>query len=304
MASFVIPYEVNSPLWSDGANKERGMVLPAGQKIHVKNCALEPDTCAYGPEDDGDWIFPVGTVLIKNFSFDDKLVETRLFVRRDAKTYVGYGYQWNEEQTEALVVPDETRTVTFDTGQRTVAWTYPSRYDCMLCHNKPAGYALGLETRQLNRPHNGGNQLDALQALGVFDAPLPVPYPPALATPYPVPEGSPAPGATNEELTRSYLHSNCAYCHRPDGDLPGLDLRLGIPFDRMGLCNQPPTKGGAGLMTGSLLTPGKPEESVLWARVQTLDLQDRMPQIGTYVVDPEGLQLIADWISATTACPP
>jgi uncharacterized repeat protein (TIGR03806 family) len=303
MANFVIPYAVNSPLWSDGADKERGMVLPPGQKIHVKNCMLEPDTCRDGPEDDGDWLFPVGSVLIKNFLFDGKLVETRLFVHADAKTWVGYGYQWDEAQTEATVVPDETRKVMFNTGQRTVEWTYPSRYDCMLCHNKPAGYTLGPETRQLNRMENGKNLLDTLQELGAFDAPLPVPYAPALVTPYAVPEGTPPPTAGNEELTRSYLHSNCAYCHRPEGDFQGIDMRLGIPFAQMGLCNAQPQKGGAGLTTGSLLTPGKPEESVLWARVKTLDEHDRMPQIGTYKVDEQGLKLITDWITAITACP-
>jgi uncharacterized repeat protein (TIGR03806 family) len=303
MANFVIPYAVNSPLWSDGADKERGMVLPPGQKIHVKNCMLEPDTCRNGPEDDGDWLFPVGSVLIKNFLFDGKLVETRLFVHADAKTWVGYGYQWDEAQTEATVVPDETRKVMFNTGQRTVEWTYPSRYDCMLCHNKPAGYTLGPETRQLNRMENGKNLLDTLQELGAFDAPLPVPYAPALVTPYAVPEGTPPATAGNEELTRSYLHSNCAYCHRPEGDFQGIDMRLGIPFAQMGLCNAQPQKGGAGLTTGSLLTPGKPEESVLWARVKTLDEHDRMPQIGTYKVDEQGLKLITDWITAIAACP-
>ena len=303
MASFVVPYDVNSPLWSDSANKQRGMVVPAGQKIHVKNCALEPDTCQYGPQDDGKWTFPVGSVLIKSFLFDDKLVETRLFVRHDAKTWVGYGYQWDEAQTEATVVPEDAVTVKFNTGQRTVDWTYPSRYDCMLCHNKPTGYVLGPETRQLNRLQNGKNLLDTLQGLDLFDAPIPQPYPAPLATPYTVPEGAPPAGASTDELTRSYLHANCGFCHRPDGDLPGLDLRYGIDFANMGACGVNPQKGGAGLTVGSLLTPGKPEESILWARMKTLSNQDRMPQVGTYQVDQQGLDLVTNWITSLTACP-
>ncbi|HEX3851393.1 MAG TPA: hypothetical protein VHW01_10535, partial [Polyangiaceae bacterium] len=82
-AARVIPYEVNSPLWSDSADKQRGMVVPAGKTVHVLDCTLEPALCGQGPADTGKWLFPVGTVMVKNFSFDDKLVETRLFVRHD-----------------------------------------------------------------------------------------------------------------------------------------------------------------------------------------------------------------------------
>lgn len=302
MADVVIPYDVNSPLWSDGAIKTRGMVIPDGQKIHVLNCAANPDECRYGLEDDGRWVFPVGTVLIKNFMFDDKLVETRLFMHRDSKTWVGYGYQWNEQQTEATIVPDEDRTVMFDTGQRRVSWTYPSRYNCMLCHNKLGGSSLGPETRQLNRAVNGENLLDKLERLNVFDAPLPKPYLQALPTPYDSFEGKPPAGASSEELARSYLHANCAFCHRADGNPGTLDLRHDVSLANTNACNTPPMKGGAGLSTYTILTPGKPMESVLWARMQTLDDKNRMPQIATYVVDQPAVQLVSDWIASLQSC--
>jgi uncharacterized repeat protein (TIGR03806 family) len=303
LADLVIPYDVNSPLWSDGASKTRGMVIPTGQKIHVLDCTARPNECRYGPEDDGRWVFPVGTVLLKNFMFDDKLLETRLFVHRDEKTWVGYSYQWNEQQTEATVVPDEDREVTFDTGQRQIAWTYPSRYSCMLCHNKLGGSSLGPETRQLNRELNGENLLAKLEQLGVFDAPLPKPYLPALPTPYDSLEGKPPAGSTNEDLARSYLHANCAFCHRADGNEGTLDLRYGVSLAKTAACGIAPMKGGAGLSTYTLLTPGKPMESVLWARMQTLDDKNRMPQIGTYVVDEPGVKLVSDWITSIQSCP-
>jgi len=303
LADFVISYDVNSPLWSDGAIKMRGMVIPQGQKIHVLNCTANSAECPYGPEDDGRWVLPVGTVLVKSFIFDDKFVETRLFVHRDSKTWVGYGYQWNEEQSEATIVPDEDRTVMFDTGQRQVSWTYPSRYNCMLCHNKLGGSSLGPETRQLNRTVNGENLLDKLERLNVFDAPLPKPYLSAFPTPYDSFEGKPPEGASNEELARSYLHANCAFCHRADGSDSGtLDLRYGVSLANTNACDKPPMKGGAGLSTYTLLTPGKPMESVLWARMQTLDDQNRMPQIATYVVDQPGVKLISDWIGSIQSC--
>jgi hypothetical protein len=41
----------------------------------------------------------------------------------------------------------------------------------------------------------------------------------------------------------------------------------------------------------------------MWARVNTLNDQDRMPQIGTYVVDQPGVKLISDWIAGIQGCP-
>ena len=81
------------------------MALPTGEKIHVKNCATTPAECTQGAADDGKWVLPVGTVMVKSFLFDGKLVETRLFVHFDAANWVGYTYQWNEAQTEATSSP-------------------------------------------------------------------------------------------------------------------------------------------------------------------------------------------------------
>src|SRR5258708_11818131 len=65
-AAHVIPYEVNSPLWSDFADKQRGMLVPGGKTVHIKDCLTEAQTCTQGPADTGKWQFPVGTVLLKN----------------------------------------------------------------------------------------------------------------------------------------------------------------------------------------------------------------------------------------------
>jgi hypothetical protein len=57
MASAVVPYEVNSPLWSDGAYKIRGMRLPAtGLKIHVKNCVADPAECCVWSIQTPSWV--------------------------------------------------------------------------------------------------------------------------------------------------------------------------------------------------------------------------------------------------------
>ncbi|HVW25882.1 MAG TPA: hypothetical protein VHC69_10955 [Polyangiaceae bacterium] len=302
LAPYVLPYEVNSPLWSDSADKSRGMRLPDGAKIHVKDCTANPSECD-GPADDGKWVLPVGTVMVKNFLFDDKFVETRLFVHFDAATWVGYSYAWDEAQTDATIVPNARTEVMFATGKRTVDWHYPSRDDCMVCHNDKGGPTLGPETRQMNRVVGGNNQIDTWKAMGLFEKPPATPYLAAIVTPYAGQLGAPPPSATVDDRTRSYLHANCGFCHRPDGDFNAIDLRFGTAFKDMGICDVTPMKGDMGV-TGALdLVPGQPMQSVMWLRMHEADpTNGRMPKLASYVVDADGLGLVGDWITGIQGC--
>jgi uncharacterized repeat protein (TIGR03806 family) len=302
-----IPYEVNSPLWSDSADKSRAFILPAGKKIHVKDCRTASAECTAGAADTGKWVFPAGTVMIKNFGFDGKLVETRLLMHVDDATWVGYSYQWNEAQTEATVAPYDRSEVMFATGRRTVDWRYPSRMDCMDCHTTAANYVLGLETAQMNRVPSGGskNQLDRFQELNLFDAPLPTPYQAALTIPYPSQAGTPPANATDEQKARSYLHANCSFCHRPDGTFPNFDLRAGVSLHDMKICNVAPMKGQAGgTAAAKILVPGKTMDSIIWLRMnQPNPDMGRMPQLATWVVDTDGVAAVGRWITSLGPCP-
>ncbi len=355
MASFVVPYEVNSPLWSDGAYKTRGMRLPGylpggqlatNQRIHVKNCSANPMECCVEnpvtlssclpPYDDGKWVFPVGTVMVKSFMFPDsskpsgyKLVETRLFMRMDHvdpasnSDWVGYGYQWDDAQTDAMVTggPDaasDNRSsamfhVEADAGaMQTITWNYPNRLDCMTCHTAitpSGGHTLGPETIQMNRMVNGANQIDTLASMGFFDVPPPQPYDAALVAPYPGQAGSPPPGATLDQRARSYLHANCSFCHRPDGNWNAMDWRFDVPLQSTGACNVAAGKGDLGVSGALLLTPGDPMKSIILLRMMapagTSATGDtgRMPEIGTWVVDTQATTLISQWIDSISACP-
>jgi hypothetical protein len=136
----------------------------------------------------------------------------------------------------------------------------------------------------------------------VIETPPAKPYA-TLITPYASDVGMPPSAASVEERARSYIHANCAYCHRPGTDFPDLDLRSGIPLAQMNICNVVPAKGDVGVPTATNLTPGKPMESLMWLRVKALPGEGRMPQIGTYKIDDEGLKLIGQWISGISACP-
>jgi hypothetical protein len=122
-----IPYTVNVPLWSDGAAKDRFLVLPDKGKVVFK----EHD----------QWAFPVGTVLVKTFLLNTDLdkpeemrrLETRLLVH-NPRGWEGYTYVWNEEQDEANLLADWPLTRTFDiktaNGPVKREWYFPSRSDC------------------------------------------------------------------------------------------------------------------------------------------------------------------------------
>ena len=106
-AAGLIPYDINVPFWSDGAVKERFYAIPDGTTIDV--------------DADGDWLFPNGTVLMKNFRLNDELFETRLFMRHPDGVWAGYTYEWNQAGTDATrVIGGKTKDVQ---GQ---PWEYPS----------------------------------------------------------------------------------------------------------------------------------------------------------------------------------
>jgi uncharacterized repeat protein (TIGR03806 family) len=299
--SDAVPYEVNSPLWSDNADKSRAFYLPKDQKIHVNATT-------------GKWVFPVGTVMIKNFLFDAKLVETRLFMHVDDMTWIGYAYEWNEKQTDATIVALEGADVMFNTGKRTVHWYYPSRADCMKCHNDVAGNTLGPENAQMYRTVTGHAMDQIAEFQKYFDAPVAPPKASdVLVTPYPGQLGNPPAGATLDQEARSYLHANCGHCHRPnDGFImspfPNFDLRYATAFKDMQICNAQVAKGMVpGSNSTTIFVPGKPTDSVMYLRMNAPFMDTgsnvRMPQIASHVIDAQGVQLISDWIASIKSCP-
>jgi len=296
-AATLVPYDVNSPLWSDGAAKERYLSLPSGAKIHVKDCTAEPDTCKSvddggTAEDEGHWDLPVGTTVVKVFLLGGAPIETRLLMRVSDSQWRGYSYEWNEAGTDATLLADQKDKVV---GAQT--WHYPSRSQCLACHTEGAGRSLGPTTPQMNRDYAyaGGsmNQLDKFEALGVFE------HAPTRIAPYPAPAGT----SELDGRARSYLHANCAICHRPGATVSDMDLRFEAPFAGMALCNQVITANEDDLTLPRLrLVPGDPTNSSLSYRMHATTGQ-RMPKIGSNLVDTDGTALIDQWITSITSCP-
>jgi uncharacterized repeat protein (TIGR03806 family) len=287
----LIDYDVNSPLWSDGARKRRWFVLPGTETI--------------GFAADGAWTFPVGTITVKHFELAQpgggtRRVETRVMVHRPGG-WVGHTYRWRDDQREADLL-QAGATATYDTvdpasgaGMR-VNWTFPSQSQCLSCHTQATGRVLGLNTLQFNRDHEyastgrTGNQLLTLNHIGVFGQDIgELSQYGALPDPY----------STNgplESRAKSYLETNCSACHRPGSTAPvSIDLRYGTARADMKLfgvaADQPTTTGAVRIVAGNHAA------SDLWRRVAATD-GNRMPVLGVSVPDQQALKLLADWIDS------
>ncbi|HSD89085.1 MAG TPA: hypothetical protein VLB44_16265, partial [Kofleriaceae bacterium] len=266
----LVPYDVNSELWSDGAIKRRWLGLASGALTQLANGSLDA---------------PVGSLVIKEFGINDPatrtIMETRFLVRT-ATGWQGFSYRWRLNGTDAdLLAGNSSITVTWPlAGGGTHDHTYPSRAQCQRCHNASVGQLLGVNPGQLARRFDYAgildDQLDVLTNLGLYTGSTTV-------TPYPAPHD---PRATLERRVRGYLAANCSHCHNPAGERNQQDFRLATPLANTGLC--------------ALITPGDPVGSTLYQRDTS---RPGMPPIASDLVDPLVVDVEGAWIRSLTSCP-
>jgi uncharacterized repeat protein (TIGR03806 family) len=280
-----VHYEVNAPFWSDGATKHRYFKLPEGEQL--------------GYRADGTWEIPVGGRIVKHFETFNKVpIETRLIVRAEhaweAATYV-----WNRSSDEATLMPEgyqqERRHPVFDSNDwKQTVWLAPSSSECASCHTDAAGYVLGMNTAQLNRTPDGEteNQIQKWIASDLVDIEE---FDPEDAARFCSPFDD---SVDVETRARVLLDVNCAMCHRPNG--PGnsnIDLRCPTALEATGLMGVRPAQTDLGIADAKIIDPGRPDNSILLHRMNTLG-QGRMPTIGSAIVDAKGTALIRQWIES------
>ncbi|WP_416306149.1 PQQ-dependent sugar dehydrogenase [Neptunicella sp. SCSIO 80796] len=283
-ANGTIPYQVNMPFWSDGADKSRFVALPNQSRIDFS--------------EQGRWQFPVGSVLVKHFQFNQRWIETRLLMHHTNGQWAGYLYEWNTSQTEAYRVRGGKTLVIDDQPYR-----LPAEVECLTCHTSAAEFTLGLETAQLNgdmlypSTNINANQLATFAHIGMFNQPL-----------NQSPEQLPVLVSTNDQQAsldnraRSYLHSNCAGCHRQNGPTAvDLDLRYELPLAQTHSCDIAPQSGELGISNARIIAPGDAQRSVLLNRISRRDAY-AMPPIGSHRVDQQGSELIGQWINGLADC--
>jgi uncharacterized repeat protein (TIGR03806 family) len=289
----VLPYDLNTPLFSDYASKYRFVWMPAGRSAEYR--------------EETPFEFPVGTIFAKTFAFPvdghpdrERLIETRLLVRTGAG-WKALPYIWNERQTEAALtlVPDPVRIrFTDPSGQRhDFAYQIPNVNECRLCHDRNKVLEpIGPKSRNLNKefsyPGGPANQLSRWALEGYLRG-----SPDPAAAPRASVWNDPASGSLSDRAL-AYLDNNCAHCHQPGGTAgyTGVDFRWNH-FDplRAGFCKHP---NSAGNMDGRQydIVPGDAEDSILVFRLASLAPKVMMPQIGRATVHTEGLALVKEWV--------
>lgn len=288
----VIPYDLNTPLFSDYASKYRTIWMPPGTSATYKN--------------DEVFDFPVGTVITKTFAFPaangkERLIETRLLVHAQ-DGWKALPYVWNAEQTEAtLELAASPVPISFtDAKGKTHEFSYgiPNANECIHCHeNNKALMPIGPKARNLNRDYNYAdgktNQIAYLTKAGYLQgAPAPEQAPK-------VPVWNDPTSGSLEARARAYLDNNCAHCHRAAG-VAGytaflLDYNETDPR-KLGFCKLPNSAGFTGNRPFDIV-PGSPEESILLYRMESLRAKEMMPEIGRSVLHEEGIALVREWLA-------
>ncbi len=291
----VVPYELNTPLFSDYASKYRYVWMPEGTSASYRK--------------DEVFEFPVGTVIAKTFAFPDdnnpgkeRLIETRLLVR--GKTgWTALPYVWNENQTEAtLEVAASPVEIAFtEPSGRKHNFTYsiPNLNECAQCHEQSRSLQLiGLKARNLNRDYNYAdgttNQLTYWTKTGYLKgAPAPEQAPK-------VPVWNDPQSGSLAARARAYLDNNCAHCHSASGVAGYTAFHLGYGetnLRRLGYFKLPNSAGFTGNRPFDIV-PGKPDESILLYRMASTRPKERMPEAGRSIVHEEGLALIREWLAS------
>ncbi|WKK86110.1 SO2930 family diheme c-type cytochrome [Marivirga arenosa] len=292
----VHPYTLNSPLFSDYAQKARFVMIPEGKEAQYHSTEVLE--------------FPVGSILIKNFYYpsdfsnpdgERRIIETRLLIHEE-EGWKALPYVWNDEQTEAfLEVAGATKSVSWrDTegNNQKINYSVPNMNQCRSCHLKNGKITpIGPSARQLNGDYNY-TQNGNMNQLAYWEKHHLISDLPSTGMPKLVNyEDDQAPLA---DRARAYLEINCGHCHRPDGPAKNSALHLMASVDNPAAWGVGKTPIAAGKGSGGLkydIVPGHPEESILAYRMESTDPGIMMPELGRQLVHKEGLELVKNWIA-------
>jgi len=290
----VLEYSLINKLFSDYSIKKRFIWMP------------ENVTATYDA-DDSLLNFPVGTIIIKNFFYDNvlpentrRILETRLLIRKD-DGWEFADYVWDESQTEATFslngsnVPIEWE---LNGETRSVNYRIPNGTECQTCHKTgDTSIPIGPKPQNLNMTFTysdgDANQLTRWVEEGYLQS-----FPSDVnALVYWQDDTQPI-----EERVRSYFEVNCAHCHIDEGHCSYRPIRLNYAATtddvNLGICEIPDENLGNGLT--HIIRPGNIGRSTLFFRLNTTAEEVRMPLLGRTLIHDEAITLIEEYINQLT----
>ncbi len=321
----VLLFDIQAEAWADHTTARRFIGVPGDGRIEFYG----PRRQVPGSMFSRTLFLPAHTVFAKTFFMEmergkpetSRPIETQL-LHFDGSHWHGYTYAWNDAGTDADLVAPEGKQLPLvikdamaPGGVRRQTWRFFGRNECLRCHNAWAENTLAFTVPQLNRDVvvDGVrvNQLQSFRDSGFIKdmvvepnlddnpfakvvRPGPTESLPRLADPTDA-------SASLEARARSYLHVNCASCHRfGGGSVPHLHLNIDLAIGDVKAVGMQPSQGGFGIPDPKVIAAGDPFRSTLLYRMSTVG-PGRMPHIGSEIVDDRGLALIHDWIARLPA---
>jgi uncharacterized repeat protein (TIGR03806 family) len=261
-------YELATPLFTDYAEKQRLLKIPAGFKMSAK--------------DDGLLNFPEGTIIVKTFFYyldkrdtlkGKNIIETRLLIK-SGEGWSSGTYVWDNNQTDAQLLTTGTNTIVNwiddDGNARIISYHIPSVNECGTCHQSgntivPIGPKVINLNRSVFRNNNNINQLQYFFNTGILDSLNPGSYAALPDWQNPI--------YNLEQRARAYLDVNCAHCHNEKGFASEVDLHLA--FEK--------SLGASNI---------RDKKSAILQRFE----EGTMPKLGTSTVHSEGLDLLKAYL--------
>ena len=290
------------PLWTDGSIKTRWICLPDQGKIDVTSM--------------DNWVFPVGTIFFKRFSFpkDGQVggeavpVETRRIHKIAADQWSFTAYQWNAERTDAPIADADGVQDAYPTApDGSTSHDIPSLRQCIRCHSRGGERILGFDAVQIARGVDDIVKPQHYSITQLIEEDRINPYPnPSYDLPM---DGVNADTAKLARKAIGYAHGNCSHCHNPMGEASFSQLFMRVELENVfNYSDLPMVKTAVNLETRfpipgvpqtevRRIAPGYPAKSVIPFRMRQLDF-NQMPPLGREVIDLKGIEAMEAWIKA------
>ncbi|MBK1879082.1 PQQ-dependent sugar dehydrogenase [Pelagicoccus mobilis] len=288
-----IPYRLTNPVWEPYVSVKRWLSVPDFKHIEF----LEQ----------GRANLPPGSLILQHFDLTPNnasriRLETRLIRVGQNDTHQAVTYLWKEDQSDARLsetmnMQDLSAKLGLPAGDR--SWITPGPMDNLSFDNPRVFYYHDISVAQLNAPVTypqtgvSDNQIRTWNHIGLFDTRIEEALIPRLPSFAAIGD----PNSSIEHQVRSYLHTNCASCHHPEGNVrSNFDARIQTNVWGQGLLWSKAATPLYGFDAENLIQPGYPEKSILIERLRQHSSPFKMPSPSLYKQISPIVPIMDEWI--------